>query len=118
MHSILPSGSRLSKFHLVRKVNSSSIMFNLILPSPNQEPGEKINGCLVIRPLANLRFCRLSGSFEPIFDSFLGIISTFVYYPPKKNQKAAKIIPKIDEPLVMQEVYSIACQEETLMSSL
>ncbi len=31
---------------------------------------------------------------------FWGVISTCVYDPPKKNAKSAKIIPKIDEPLV------------------
>ncbi len=31
---------------------------------------------------------------------FWGVISTFVYYPPKWNRKPAKIIPKIDEALV------------------
>ncbi|HSX38098.1 MAG TPA: hypothetical protein VLE95_04625, partial [Chlamydiales bacterium] len=36
---------------------------------------------------------------------FGGIVSTFVYYPPKKTRKSAKIIPKIDEPLVTKEVY-------------
>ena len=28
---------------------------------------------------------------------FAGVVSTFVYYPRKKNRKSAKIIPKIDE---------------------
>jgi hypothetical protein len=36
---------------------------------------------------------------------FAGVVSTFVYNPRKKNRKSAKIIPKIDEALITQEVY-------------
>jgi len=35
---------------------------------------------------------------------FAGVVSNFVYYPRKNNQKSAKIIPKIGEALVMQDV--------------
>jgi len=35
---------------------------------------------------------------------FLGVISTRVYYPPKKNRKLAKNLQKSDEPEVTQEV--------------
>ena len=48
--------------------------------------------------ILNVSFCRFSGSFEPIFDSFAGGLYTHVdTTPQQKNRKLAKIIPKIDE---------------------
>jgi hypothetical protein len=58
-----------------------------------------------VRSCTKTSFCRFLGSFEPIFDFFLwGLYQTFVYYPHKKNQKAAKIIPKSDEALVLVQL--------------
>ncbi|HSX38473.1 MAG TPA: hypothetical protein VLE95_06555, partial [Chlamydiales bacterium] len=35
---------------------------------------------------------------------FAGVVSNFVYNPRKKNQKSAKIIPKIDEAWVLGQL--------------
>lgn len=59
---------------------------------------------LYIGPLSKLRFCRFSGSFEPLFDSNWRGNINYVYGPSNLNQKAAKIIPKNDEPLISKEV--------------
>lgn len=59
---------------------------------------------LILEPVQNLRFCRFSGSFEPIFDFKLPGLYQLVYYPGNLNRKAAKIIPKIDEPLDFEQV--------------
>ena len=50
-----------------------------------------------LEDIYKVRFCRLSGSFEPIFDLILGSNILLSILPLKLNRKAAKIIQKIDE---------------------
>ncbi len=50
-----------------------------------------------VRTYPSKKLRRFWGSFEPIFNSFGRGCINFVYYPCQKNQKSAKIIPKVDE---------------------
>jgi len=77
-------------------VENVSFNFNRIDKVPSQEILD------ILHNQSSVNFGVLLSRFSIIF---AGVVSNFVYYPRKNNRKSAKIIPKIDEALVMQDVY-------------
>ena len=81
----------------------TSTLYNFVAASPR----ESVANFLFFRSLDLLRnfgfvaFLKIFGKFSVLF---WGVISTCVYYPPKKNRKFAQKVWKIDRTEVTQEV--------------
>src|SRR5579862_1707684 len=74
----------------------------LIVQKLPRQPKESRIRLDLFRNQCSVDFLVLLSCFSILF---AGVVSNFVYYPRKKNRKAAKIIQKINEPLDSKEVY-------------